>query len=242
MSQTIIVIGPPKSGKTFLMHHLTRSYFEPFKSEDRYKPTIGIDIIGQNVIGNIRYVYYDSSGQDRFLAITQPYFIKCDVIMIVFDLGTQDFQDLNKWYDLAKCVHKPTIIVGTKHDLVGEGSEEALLACVKFGQGKECPFYPTSSVTGMGITQLRNSLQTLIPEQRLVERATKKRNEQEETKKKRTKEKKRRQKQTVRKLFCCISRGYSTIEDEEDKIPPSPSPSPPPSPPSYPVTDLGVSV
>lgn len=227
MSQNIIVVGPQKAGKTYLMHHLTRSYFEPFRTDAPYKPTIGIDIVGINTLHNIKYVYYDSSGQDRFSKITQPYFEQSDVIMIVFDLSSQDFQDLNRWYERCKCSEKPTIIVGTKHDLVGEGDAELLMAAVKFAQERECPFYPTSSVDGMGIIELRNALQSLIPEEEIFERAIRK---QEENKRREHKVKKKKHtRQSLRRLFCCIGGGYRTLVDEGEPAH------------QYP-TDLGVSV
>ena len=175
MSQNIIVVGPAESGKTFLLNHLTRSYFEPFRSNTPYQPTIGIDLIGQTTQNNINYVYWDSSGQERFRRITQPFFVKADVVMIVFDLSSLDFVDLKQWYDRTNGSEKPTIIVGTKHDLIGEGSEAVLMAAVKFAQDRECPFYPTSSVSGMGITELRNALQKLIPDEKILARAVHKR-------------------------------------------------------------------
>jgi len=211
MAQNIIVVGHQEAGKTYLMHHLTRSYFEPFRTDVPYKPTIGIDIVGINTLHNIKYIYYDSSGQDRFLNITTPYFKKSDVIMIVFDLSSQNFVDLKKWYELCKCSQKPTIIVGTKHDLVGNGNQELLMAAVKFAQERECPFYPTSSVDGMGITELRNALQSLIPEQEIFERAIRKKEEDE--KRDRKMKKKKKAIQHFRRVFCCISGGYRTLDD-----------------------------
>jgi len=228
MSQHIIVVGSQKAGKTFLMHHLTRSYFEPFRSDSSYKPTVGIDIVGINTVHNIKYLYYDSSGQDRFLRITTPYFVKCDVIVIVFDLSCHDFQDLDKWYKMCECSKKPTLIVGTKHDLVGEGDEAMLMAAVKFAQDRECPFYPTSSLNGMGIVELRNALQSLVPTEQIFERAIRKK-EQDKHREDRVKKKNKARKQ-FRKYFCCIFRSkYKTLVDEADTAV------------RYP-TDLGVSV
>jgi small GTP-binding protein len=231
MSQQIIVIGPPKAGKTFLLHHLTRSYFEPFRTDAPYQPTIGVDIVGINQKDNIKYIYYDSSGHDRFLELTKPYFVKADVVLIAFDLSRQDFQDLQKWYDWCNGCKKPTIIVGTKHDMVGEGSEQMLMGCVKFAQERECPFYPTSSVSGMGITELRNALQDLVPAEEIFERARQQREEEEKSKKK----KKKKIRKRIKKLFCCIVNQYTTIDDQDE---PSMTQT------KYPVSDLdlGVSV
>tara|TARA_B110000211_G_scaffold176861_1_gene199927 strand:- start:1524 stop:2180 length:657 start_codon:yes stop_codon:yes gene_type:complete len=218
MAQNIIVVGPQQAGKTFLLNHLTRSYFEPFKTDSIYQPTIGIDLVGTNVVHNISYVYWDSSGQERFIKITKPFFHKSDVIMIVFDLSSNNFQDLKKWYDLANCSDKPTLIVGTKHDLVGEGSETLLLAAIKFCQEHNCPFYPTSSVSGMGITELRNALQLLIPKEHILEQAQ-------------TKNLQGKRSSSVRGLFSCFhffrKRGYKTVEEQSLQ--------------NYP-TDLSVSV
>ena len=220
MAQNIIVVGSARAGKTYLMNHLTRSYFEPFQDAP-YQPTIGIDLVGTNVVHNISYVYWDSSGQERFIEITRPYFQKCDVIMIVFDLSSQNFQDLKQWYDWSHCSEKPTLIVGTKHDLVGEGSAAMLMATVKFAQERECPFYPTSSVSGMGITELRNALQSLVPDEHILEQAQ-------------TKNRQGKRRSSVRGLFSCFhffrKRGYKTI----DEIQPDRN--------KYPATDLGVSV
>ena len=218
MAQNIIVIGPPEAGKTYLLHHLTRSYFEPFRTDQPYQPTIGIDLVGVNTLHNIRYLYYDSSGQDRFLEITTPYFRRCNVVIIVFDLSSQDFQDLNKWYEYAKCSQKPTLIVGTKHDLLVEGSHKLLMAAVNFAQERECPFYPTSAVNGMGITELRNALQSLVPEEEIFQRAISECKEQEKVNKKHNKKNARCK--AFRKLFCCIGSGYVNIGNEGELVHP----------------------
>lgn len=223
MTQNIIVVGAPEAGKTYLLNHLTKSYFEPFRTDVPYQPTIGVDLVGQTVRNNIKYVYWDSSGQERFIRITQPFLEKSDVVMIVFDLSSQNFQDLKQWYDRTNGSNKPTIIVGTKHDLVGEGSEAVLMAAVKFAQERECPFYPTSSVSGMGIVELRNALQRLVPNEEIVERAI---HQQETSETRKKKQRARVHKQRFRKLFCCINGGYVTIPD----------------PVQYPDTNLSVSV
>ena len=62
MSQSIIVVGAEMAGKTYLLNCLTRSYFEPFRTDVPYQPTIGIDIVGIQERDNIKYVFYDSSG------------------------------------------------------------------------------------------------------------------------------------------------------------------------------------
>jgi len=218
MSQTIIIIGSVQSGKTYLMNHLTRSYFEPFRTDRPYKPTIGIDIVGKNTVHNINYVYYDSSGSDRFLDITQPYMKACDVVIIVFDLSSYDVQNLNQWYESAKCREKPTLIVGTKHDLIREDNHDLLMNAVRFAQERECPFYSTSSVSGMGITELRNALQNVVSEE-IIFRKTLEKKRRIVHKIKQTKKNRFRKKKVLR-MFCCIGKGYTTIDDvsESDKF------------------------
>ena len=60
MAQKIIVLGPPRSGKTCLLHHITRSYFKPFAKDEPYKPTIGVDIVGINNKHNINKATIES--------------------------------------------------------------------------------------------------------------------------------------------------------------------------------------
>ena len=206
MTQNIIVIGPAQSGKTFLINQLTRTYFEPFRTDSAYVPTIGIDIVNTNIKDNIKYIYIDSSGQDRFLEIIKPYFQKCDIVLIVFDLSSNDYQNLQKWYDWAKCRTKPTIVVGSKHDLIKQGDEKVLMDAVKFAQERECPFFPTSSVTGVGITELRNSLQNLVPAENILLKSIKNKKVNTFTKKSGL--------PSFKSLFCCFQTGYTVIDEE----------------------------
>ena len=67
MSQNIILIGPAQSGKTFLINQLTRSYFEPFRTDSAYIPTIGIDIVGTNTKDNIKYIRNIYNQHDKIL-------------------------------------------------------------------------------------------------------------------------------------------------------------------------------
>lgn len=208
MSQNILIVGSEKVGKTFLINHLSRSYFEPF-SENNYHPTIGIDLVGYQIKDSIRYVFWDSSGNDRFFPLIEPYFKSCNIILIAFDLSTTDFQDLQHWFERTNAHSKPTIIVGTKHDKIGDGSEQLLMACIKFCKEKEVPFFPTSSTTGMGIDELRNALQRLIPSEDILSKSIQRCEQQQQTKpiKKRS---------FFKKLFCCLSKNnYQTIQEEQ---------------------------
>jgi len=210
MSQNILIVGSEKTGKTVLMNHLSRSYFEPFTNN--YHPTIGIDLVGYQIKDSIRYVFWDSSGNDRFFPLIEPYFKSCNIILIAFDLSTTDFQDLQSWYDKTNAHSKPTVIVGTKHDKVGEGSEQLLMACIKFCQDKEVPFFPTSSTTGMGIDELRNALQRLIPSEEILSKSIQ-RCEQQQTQPV-------KKQSFLKKLFCCVSKNnYQTIQEQSSNYP-----------------------
>ena len=79
----LILIGDTSVGKTSLLNRFTERSFHHF-----YNPTIGIDFRVKSIkINNklIKLQIWDTSGNERFQAITSLYYKNADGFIIVYD-------------------------------------------------------------------------------------------------------------------------------------------------------------
>ena len=118
----LVTLGDLGTGKTTLCQAMCGR-----PDEAATAPTLGIDFWSKLVHHNkdrIRINAYDTSGQERFQALTPSYLRTADVVMIVLQatMTDDDMADcLKKWYNVARGSARPTIkfvVAITKRDLV----------------------------------------------------------------------------------------------------------------------------
>ena len=94
----LIVIGDTSVGKTSLLTRFTERSFHPF-----YSPTIGIDFRVKSLkINNklIKLQIWDTSGNERFQAITSLYYKNADGFVIVYDsTNPSSLKNVQEWYN-----------------------------------------------------------------------------------------------------------------------------------------------
>jgi len=118
----IVTLGDLGAGKTTLCQAMCGR-----PNEAATAPTLGLDFwskVVHNNHGRIRLNAYDTSGQERFQALTPSYLRTTDLVLIVLHatMGDDEMADcLKKWYHVARgsCPISVRFIVAiTKRDLV----------------------------------------------------------------------------------------------------------------------------
>eukprot|EP00731_Ephydatia_muelleri_P022557 Em0015g140a len=156
-SAKVIIIGQPGVGKTSMVLRYCRNMFER-----NYKTTIGVDfeVEKYNVLGvpfNVQL--WDTAGAERFRGVTTAYFRGAQVVMLVFDLGSEE--SLVKTRDWLKdaqefCQNQfEVFLVGTKYDSLLEHDYLKIEEVAKqFAAEYKAEYWYTSSKSGEHIEEL----------------------------------------------------------------------------------------
>lgn len=135
----LVTLGDVGTGKTTLCQAVCGKPTEIVTA-----PTLGIDFWSKVVHHNhtrIRLNVYDTSGQERFQALTPSYLRTADIVLLVVSSTLQDkdmAQQLKTWYQLARDNVPATaqyIVAVTKQDLVngtiivGSATANQLVRC-----------------------------------------------------------------------------------------------------------------
>mgnify|MGYP001981622924 FL=1 len=118
----IVTLGDLGTGKTTLCQAMCGR-----PNEAATAPTLGIDFWSKLVHHNhdrIRINAYDTSGQERFQALTPSYLRTADVVLVVLEatMGDDDMAEcLKRWHNVARGNAPPSVrvvVAITKRDLV----------------------------------------------------------------------------------------------------------------------------
>ena len=143
---SIITLGECGVGKTAIIKRFVDGKFED------YETTIGVNYSYKKMLINkkdkiiLRLV--DTTGQEKFRALTKSYFKNADAVLFVFSLDNKDtFYTITDWMELFNNNNNregsiPKYLVGTKNDLK-INVEQKLID--KFVQKYNIPFKSTSA-------------------------------------------------------------------------------------------------
>ncbi len=119
----VVTLGERGVGKTALVDRFVNDKFE-----NKYKPTIGIDLFLKTIFKDddqIQLQIWDIGGHDQFRIIRKNYLRGAAGAIFVHDLSRPDtFEKLKDWRnELVDVIGTqiPYIIIGNKLDLVGRG-------------------------------------------------------------------------------------------------------------------------
>ena len=152
---TIAVIGDQYVGKTSLLNKY-------LNKNTLVKATIGNTYESKNTSLDGKKVtinFIDTSGQDRFKAITKSIFHEADGFIIVFDLNNEiTFDNILYWfYEIKNTIdiHDTEILmIGNKNDLERKVSLQRIHNFEKINNlGIEYLFHETSAKTGDGVDE-----------------------------------------------------------------------------------------
>ena len=152
----ICLLGEQRVGKTNIMSQFVKKIFQ----ED-YNETIGVDFdkatiaLDNKTIANL--VIWDTSGLEKYRAITKVFLKESKAIILVYDITRKKtFDELkNYWIHQVREVNDKNIIlaiVANKYELTeNEVNEEDVL---NFAGKINAMFLHTSAKKGMGINEL----------------------------------------------------------------------------------------
>ena len=152
---TIAVIGDQYVGKTSLLNKY-------LNKDTLVKSTIGNTYESKNTSLDGKKVtinFIDTSGQDKFKAITKSIFHEADGFIIVFDLNNEiTFDNILYWfYEIKNTIdiHDTEILmIGNKNDLERKVSLQRIHNFEKINNlGIEYLFHETSAKTGDGVDE-----------------------------------------------------------------------------------------
>jgi Ras-related protein Rab-11A len=115
----IVVIGESEVGKSSLITRFTKDKFSV-----KLDPTIGVEVVNKFIELNdkkIKLQLWDTSGQDKYRAITRAYYKNTMGILLVYDISKQEsFKNLDRWQKELQEYTADNVavtLVGTKNDL-----------------------------------------------------------------------------------------------------------------------------
>ena len=147
-----ILLGDYNTGKTAITDRFINNNYD-----NLYRSTIGVDynvkIINIDDIG-IKICIWDTSGQERFKAITNSYLRNVTCALVTFDLSSiETFKNVNYWIEKTKENNKNNVIilVATKSDLECKVSKKLITSYVLENDLLYCE---TSSKDNININEL----------------------------------------------------------------------------------------
>ena len=153
----ILLIGDSSVGKTSLIQRYANGIFK-----EEYLATVGLDYYTkQEMINNINVLVklWDTSGQERFKALTPNYFRNAEGVVLAYDVtNSESFENLKFWINSIKSnlgeknIFIPIIIIGNKidmEDMRDITKEDAS----KFAKENNYKYFETSAKTGEGVDE-----------------------------------------------------------------------------------------
>jgi Ras-related protein Rab-5C len=154
----VVLVGSTQVGKTSLVNRIVHDSFDP-----RQLSTVGAAYGRREIINSdnvqINLQIWDTSGQERFRALTPVYFRGAQVAIIVYGVDNQEsFDDVQMWYNELKNHVDPgnfplVYLVGNKNDLVVErkiGTREG----ENLAQNLSATHFETSALTATNVLEL----------------------------------------------------------------------------------------
>jgi len=115
----LLLIGNTFVGKTLIVQK-----FIDEKFAKQTMNTVGVELQSKVVEVNgkkVKYLIWDTAGQDRMKTMAYSYYRGCDIILIVFDVHERSsFGAISNWVECVEKFAKPTalkVLVGNKIDL-----------------------------------------------------------------------------------------------------------------------------
>ena len=150
----LLLIGDSGVGKSTLLLRFADGIFT-----DKFTPTIGIDFRNKTIELDgkvIKLLTWDTSGQERFRAITEAYYRGAGGIIFIYDVTKQtSFDRVEHWLvDISKHARKdvPRLLIGNKSDLSDKRVVDYITA-KQYADSVNMPFIETSAKCAANVEQ-----------------------------------------------------------------------------------------
>ena len=160
----IVLLGDVSVGKTSIASRYCKNSFN-----DHHINTIGGAYQQQKVVlGNgamIKLHIWDTSGQERFRAMTNLYYRDAQVAILTYDVtNEQSLESLNYWLsELSDKVDQENMLLclaGNKNDVDSSEKKVSTAKGKQFAEEHNMIFYETSAKTGAGVKELFQAIAT----------------------------------------------------------------------------------
>lgn len=158
-----VVIGDYAIGKSTLLYTYTNNEYPP---SDIQIPTIGVDFYLKEIKMNnkrIKIQLWDTSGQEKFMAITRTYFRDKDIILLLYDMSRiSTFNSLTVWIEEIRnnCKKNNNIyMIGTKKDKQIQGISQK---AKEFAKEQKFKYYEISVKMEQGKNKINDIFEDII--------------------------------------------------------------------------------
>lgn len=188
----VLLLGDSFVGKTSISNYISKGEFCPFT-----KPTTAVGFIVIHVDETFDIQLWDTAGMERYRSLNKVYFREASGALLVFDFSSKaSFDNISTWRDDfingESLQNSVLFLVGNKHDCVtGEdiniqpninenqnespilNSKKKLVQEVsedeaaKFATENGMQYFAVSALTGEGISELVQAIQTTVPRRRI---------------------------------------------------------------------------
>ena len=151
----LLLIGNAYVGKTLIVQKFIDNTFSKSTVS-----TIGVDLQSKVIDINgkkVKYLIWDTAGEDRMKTMTYSYYRGCHVILVVFDVtDRKSFQNVTTWVECIDKFAKTNvlrILVGNKTDLTDKrviSTEEGK----KLGEANGLKYYEISALKITGLHEM----------------------------------------------------------------------------------------
>ena len=151
----LLLIGNAYVGKTLIVQKFIDNSF----SKNTIS-TIGVDLQNKIVDINgkkVKYLIWDTAGEERLKTMTYSYYRGCNVILVVFDVtDRQSFDNVNNWVECIDKFAKSNvlrILVGNKIDLTDKrvvSNDEGKKLAEKY----KLKYYEISALKSEGLNEM----------------------------------------------------------------------------------------
>lgn len=150
MRYNIVFVGSVGAGKTSVITKFCRG-----TTDLATKSTIAVDHIPLS-LGDIDVSVWDTCGQERFMSLTNSYFMRGHVFVLVHDISSSSIvDDLKKWYQRISTSnparHNPVVIVVSNKTDLAPFCEHAIEQWIN---EHNFDHVYTSAISGEGIQEL----------------------------------------------------------------------------------------
>ena len=158
----ICLLGDVSVGKTSIASRFCKGVFS-----ENYINTIGGAYQQQNIVINndikMKLHIWDTSGQDRFRAMTNLYYRDAQVAILTYDVtNEQSLESLDYWLkELSDKVDQDNMLLylaGNKNDVDPTEKKIPTAKGKEFAENHGMIFYETSAKTGAGVRELFNNI------------------------------------------------------------------------------------
>ena len=165
----LVLLGDVNVGKTSIASRYCKNSFN-----EHHINTIGGAYQQQKVVLNngsmVKLHIWDTSGQERFRAMTNLYYRDAQVAILTYDITNESsFASINFWIEELKFkVENENMIlclVGNKSDATQDERKVSTTKAKNYAQENNMLFYETSAKTGEGIKDLFVTIVNKVYEQ-----------------------------------------------------------------------------